>query len=372
MSKSHSINLNEMKYKFQNLNIKLSYDTIIHKKVLNYNMVFAIPHGKKCFMWFCMCNGKSTCLMVEMDYNNKKMVKFIKPIQTSFSSILCEDRGTIFYGTWFEHLGNSFFSMEELVMYKGKSVFFQYGELISKINKLCFILKNELNQVSYNQTYIVFGLPIIAHKEHDNIDQILGTISYKLNALKYCNHSGAYIMPIKYYFEKENEIKQEKTQINALQDVFMPKQYKSFEKNNNNNTIHNNTIHNKNNANNNNIHNNNTIHTNTIHNTINKNNKQYKKRLIVKPDIQCDVYHLYERDTYIGIACIPDYKTSIWMNDLFRKIKENRNMDFLEESDDEEEFENVDVDKFVYLNKQYYIECIFNYKFKKWIPSKLV
>ena len=84
------------------------------------------------------------------------------------------------------------------------------------------------------------------------------------------------------------------------------------------------------------------------------------------------MYHLYERDTYIGIACIPDYKTSIWMNDLFRKIKENRNMDFLEESDDEEEFENVEVDKFVYLNKQYYIECIFNYKFKKWIPSKLV
>ena len=43
--------------------------------------------------------------------------------------------------------------------------------------------------------------------------------------------------------------------------------------------------------------------------------------------------------TYYDIACIPDYKTSVMMNSLFRDIKENRNLDFLEESDSEEEFE---------------------------------
>ena len=35
------------------------------------------------------------------------------------------------------------------------------------------------------------------------------------------------------------------------------------------------------------------------------------------------------------------------MNTLFRNIKENQNLDALEESDDEEEFENISLDKFV-------------------------
>ena len=39
------------------------------------------------------------------------------------------------------------------------------------------------------------------------------------------------------------------------------------------------------------------------------------------------------------------------MNKLFRTIKENDNLDYLEESDDEEEFENISSDKYVDTNK---------------------
>ena len=39
------------------------------------------------------------------------------------------------------------------------------------------------------------------------------------------------------------------------------------------------------------------------------------------------------------------------MNSLFRTIKENDNLDLLEESDDDEEFENIQIDKFVNLEK---------------------
>ena len=56
------------------------------------------------------------------------------------------------------------------------------------------------------------------------------------------------------------------------------------------------------------------------------------------------------------------------MNKLFRNIKENNNLDLLEESDDESEFENNKVDKFVYLDKSFKMNCIFNNKFKKWVP----
>jgi hypothetical protein len=60
------------------------------------------------------------------------------------------------------------------------------------------------------------------------------------------------------------------------------------------------------------------------------------------------------------------------MNSLFRKIKENKNLDYIEESDDEEDFENTNIDKYVDLSKKIFMECIFNHKFKKWIPIKVI
>jgi len=60
------------------------------------------------------------------------------------------------------------------------------------------------------------------------------------------------------------------------------------------------------------------------------------------------------------------------MNKLFRNIKENINLDSLEESDDEEEFENEKEDRFVFLDKKYNMVCNYNHKFKKWYPIKIV
>ena len=54
---------------------------------------------------------------------------------------------------------------------------------------------------------------------------------------------------------------------------------------------------------------------------------------------------------YFDIAYIPDYKTSVFMNSLFRNIKENINLDYLEESDDEEEL-CVKVMEHVYKNSK--------------------
>jgi hypothetical protein len=113
-----------------------------------------------------------------------------------------------------------------------------------------------------------------------------------------------------------------------------------------------------------------------------KEKKQYieKKReatFIVRADIQADIYNLFYLDSktgkeeFEGLAHIPDYKTSVMMNSLFRIIKENVNLDALEESDDEEEFEDENEDKFVHLDKEYKIVCEYNYKFKKWVPIKI-
>ena len=60
------------------------------------------------------------------------------------------------------------------------------------------------------------------------------------------------------------------------------------------------------------------------------------------------------------------------MNSLFRKIKENDNLDLLEESDDEEEFENISSDKFVNLSTTHIMKCVYNKKYKLWKPMKIV
>ena len=93
----------------------------------------------------------------------------------------------------------------------------------------------------------------------------------------------------------------------------------------------------------------------------------------VKAENQNDIYSLYcydKGEKLYDTACVSNYKTSVFMNSLFRNIKENVNLDALEESDDENEFENIGEDKFV-LNKVFYMDCKYNPKFKKWEPIKI-
>jgi hypothetical protein len=60
------------------------------------------------------------------------------------------------------------------------------------------------------------------------------------------------------------------------------------------------------------------------------------------------------------------------MNSIFRNIKENNNLDLLEESDDDDEFEDIRHDKFVDTKKQVKMECEFSNKFKQWIPLNII
>jgi hypothetical protein len=59
------------------------------------------------------------------------------------------------------------------------------------------------------------------------------------------------------------------------------------------------------------------------------------------------------------------------MNKLFRNIKENDNLDAIEESDNEEEFEDSREDKYVYLDRSFKMVCEYNNKFKRWVPISL-
>jgi hypothetical protein len=92
----------------------------------------------------------------------------------------------------------------------------------------------------------------------------------------------------------------------------------------------------------------------------------------VSADIEYDIYHLIgknDKKSY-GMACIPDYKTSVLMNSIFRNIKENANLDAIEESDDE--YEKEEPTQFVDLTLIRQMKCKYHSHFKKWVPIELV
>lgn len=95
----------------------------------------------------------------------------------------------------------------------------------------------------------------------------------------------------------------------------------------------------------------------------------------VMADIKHNVYKLYYYEPNKGIqfyqkTYIPDHATTVMMNNKFRIVKEDTNLDLLEESDDEEEFENIDEDKFVFLDRYCNFKCYFHPKIKRWVPKE--
>jgi hypothetical protein len=105
-------------------------------------------------------------------------------------------------------------------------------------------------------------------------------------------------------------------------------------------------------------------------------NKVYEAVFIVKATLDADMYDLYVQNAAAlvkyGSAMIPTYKRSVMLNKLFRHIKENFNLDCLEESDTEEEFEDMRENKYVDLEKTLSMRCIYVPRFRKWEPVHVV
>lgn len=322
-------------------NIKLSYENITHKKVYS-DFVLAIPEGKKCFAWFTNSNNGNVCYILELKEN--KQVYDIKIVNCCFDS--CLSYGTIFYGTFFNYLNNNFFSIEDIFLYKGKNV--SNYIWIKKLELFKQIMNIDIKQISYNKSFVVFGLPLINTNFNELVNEI-NKLKYKISCVQFRNYNNKNVsqylefININKSLNVKQEVKQE-IKKNEYKQAAVIKQVPN-------------------------------ANTNSSY----KNNTKREKTAIfqVKPEIQNDIYYLYCYDNntqslvHYNIACIPDFKTSVMMNKLFRNIKENNNLDTLEESDSEDEFENEKEDRFVYLDREFNMICSYNYKFKKWVPLKL-
>jgi hypothetical protein len=349
-------------------NVKLPYEKFVHKEVYNVDLLLAIPNGKKCFAWFTFFKNKPLCLLLELDNRNVKKIKNIKVANGCFSRTLCY--GTVLSGTLFYHMNNPFFSIQDICFYKEKDI--QDCDFNFKMNKIACILKNDLKQISYNNYFVVFGLPIIS-KCYSEFKKKLSTISYKLDSIRFIKNNIHYTMCVNDFnlLSETNGILNNEPK-NRENNVL-----NNEPKNRGNNVLNNEPKNRENNV----LNNEPKNRENNLLNNEPKNKENNEKRFqtkhekmfICRADIQNDIYHLYSpSNDYVGFAAIPDYKTSVMMNKLFRNIKENNDLDALEESDDDEEFENSNIDKFVSLDKSHKMICNFSHKFKKWVPIKII
>ena len=294
--------------------VKLYYENIIHKKVY-CDFVLAIPDGKKCLVWFTktITTNENICYVLEVGNGNKQITDvFI--FNTCSCSTLCY--GTVLQGTLFRHDTRNVFCVEDVLHYKGEEI--RERTWRDKLVLFNHLFLSDISAVSYNDDFLTFGLPVMKYHFEDLMNYY-HQIPYKVKCVQFRKYDN----------------------VNMSQHLFIARAVELF---NTNKTLH----------------------------------LQKKQESIfkVKPECQPDIYSLYcmddssEEPVYYGIASIPDYKTSVMMNRLFRTIKENDNLDALEESDEETEFENEAEDKFVSLNTELNMICMYHIKFKKWVPLR--
>ena len=289
----------------------------------DYNMCVAIPLGTKCYAWITYYGSSGdACIILEINKNKKICKATWVPIR--YSDFCC---GTLLYGTF----GRGAFIIEDICLYKGIST--KTCLLSEKMGFIESFIRNFVSDGSI-QFYLAVCWGVQKADSYDCLYDIPKKYveNYPIHHIQYrcLNKVAPYmnIFPVKKGFtSKKPDL------ANAIQEI--PFRFFNFAK------------------------------------------PQYKNTAVfrVMADIQFDIYRLYaygKTPVFYNVAYIPNYRTSVFMNGIFRNIKENANLDAIEESDDEEDFENIDPEKYVDLTKTVLMECQFYQKFKKWVPLRVV
>lgn len=358
---------------------ELSYETITHKKVLSpqYELALSVPAGRKYFLWFTFHRKDDVCYLMELN-KDKRIVKatLVFPPFSKECSI-----GTILYGTMVPSkepesriknenvcaldLGHSseYFVVEDIYYYKGVPL-----KQNPFYDRLCFLkcmferdrIEPENSTFSgdtvyqldaVNRTGLQIVLPFFWLTKGSVVGRIPESISTKL---AYIVHHIQYrdLYNIRPYVNVNIGLKESTNlDVSAKQlsnIVSMVSNYLPDYK---------------------------------------KPQYRYPTIFRIMADLQYDIYHLYafgsgsngsgsngsgQKFVYYDIAYIPNCQKSVFMNGLFRNIRENRNLDYIEESDDEDEFQDTRIDKNVNLTKEVIMECSFHPKFKRWVPIRVV
>lgn len=330
--------------------INVSYETTLQDKISSdYDICLAIPLSKKYFAWFSFYNNTNVCFL--MVINRYRKIESITIVNTKFKADV--SRGTILYGSMLDDLSHnndknvshsdlSCFIIEDIIMFKGISMSsLSFGDKLGYIHSL---LKNDLSKVvetaKYGNKYnsMIFLLPVIITIPDDVKKIEFKDTAYQIHHIQY--RSLSKIVP---YINTSVPNTRTSPPCKVIENIIsIPEEHYQ-------------------------------------HHRCDFSKPQYLKKtiFIVKACLQYDIYNLFvmsKNNTTVlyDVAYISNYKLSVFMNNQFRNIRENANIDCIEESDDEDDFQDGRYDKYANLTKSITMECVFNIKFKRWVPERIV
>ncbi len=315
-----------------------SYETITTIPISNdeYDLCIILPQSKKylAYITTSICGNSPYLIIYELNrYRKISDVLFFAQSHPTFKEIVRFSGEIILYGSMVEQ----FFVVEDILIFKNNKC----HNAIFKEKMQYMILAISLSRCFTPYQYI-FTLPFMFSNTEEDMKNWKEKVPYPIHSIQY--RSLYFIKPVINLKEKLPMTQKpvaaiaEKRQSSST--LFLCKFIPHYSK------------------------------------------PQYKKTAIfqVRADMQYDIYKLYcynsgellLKYTFVDFAHIPDYPTSKFMNSIFRTIRENRNLDLIEESDDEDDFENIEDDKYVFLEKKVNMICKFHPKFKKWVPVEIV
>jgi hypothetical protein len=340
--------------------IKFSYESKHYKKVSHNKsnidnhddnhdnkefFYFIIPKGKKYFVWF----KNNNCYFLELNTQREITSIQVKNVSHMFPN------NTVLYGTHFYVRQNSngnnyntyYFTIENIHYFDGLHL--DTTSVVDKFKKI----NKFFNQQSLNQQVKPIQSP---HSQKQYNSSIEIGIPYISSSFKDAHDMKPFYHP--FCIQK----KCWKNSNNEYENIFYFNSISNAPNVSNVSSAPN--VSNVSNV---------STRNSSSHTTSQQHVHHSKYKIfMVRADLQNDIYHLSDPNGNIEdnelIASIPNYKTSVMMNFIFRKIKENNSLDALEESDDENEFENINIDKFVDMSKKILMKCVYNHKFKKWTP----
>ena len=345
--------------------MKISYELNGYKKVSG-DYFYIIPKGKKCVVWFTHYKMKATALFFELDPRDHAKIKFItirEPHpQCCDAALHSGEHGTVCYGTLFSHEAHQFFAIENIHVYKSRPVdtlsvdekyaltvgmFERDGLGRSAIHAAASAATATDSVRSARIARVWFGLPVKCASYAD--------------ALRVSTSYAVYAIQARFGNQTDNRYHQNCQNIQIQIAAAQPQTIATTA------TIA--TIA--------------TIATTATTATIatiattprQPQASQGQRTFMVRADRQADLYSLVCPASGCAepeYAHVGDYKTSVFMNSVFRRVRENARLDAIEESDDETEFQNSEPDKHVNLEKAVLMLCSFNYRFKRWVPLKCV
>lgn len=330
--------------------INVPYEITIRYKISSdYNICLAIPLSKKYFAWFTFYNNENVCFL--MMINRYRKIEYITIVNTKFKADVSQ--GTILYGSILDDLSHdndknvprmdlSCFMIEDIIMFKGISM--SSLPFSDKLGYIHSLLKNDLSNVpetkksmnKYNNMIFLLPMIVVVSNDIDKID--FKEAAYPIHHIQY--RSLSKIVP---YINAPIPNSRTSSTCKVVENINInPEELYQ-------------------------------------HHLCDFSKPQYFKKtiFIVKACLQYDIYNLFvmgnNNNTILyDVAYISNYKLSVFMNNQFRTIKENANIDYIEESDDEDDFQNERYDKYVNLEKSLVMECTFNIKFKRWVPERIV